>query len=170
MARGKPNPLMLAVLGVAVAAFLTDRLLAPASAADGADAATTALGSTTDPAISEAPAKPGPTLSDRFTAFAERQPLGSDDIASAFAPLGSDREPESVELHQADGKSETSLKLSAVLTRDDGDIAVINGRPMRVGQKIGTIEVLSIDTREVLVQTAVGPITLTLDGPSLQSR
>ncbi|MEO1535166.1 MAG: hypothetical protein AAFS11_06355 [Planctomycetota bacterium] len=169
MARGKINPWMAGVLGVAVVALIADRWVTSANASDanGPPGASVEAAADTE---SGAPPKPrGPTLASKFDAFASADDLRNDPLTDAFGPLEAAETAETA----ADGTAEApdrQLKLTAVLRRDDGDLAVINGRPMRVGETANDVEVVRIDADSVEVRTSVGPITLQLFRPSLQSR
>ncbi len=166
MARGKPNPLMLGVLGVAVAALVTDRFLTSANASEDTGVVE---GTVQSDVVGEALAEPvgdRPTLAERFSEHASD---GEGDIAAAFAPIQVSK-PDTVAGVQEPSKDAPGLRLTAVLRRADGDIAVINGRPLRAGQAFDGGRVLSIRDREVRVHTSVGPITLRLDQPALGGR
>jgi hypothetical protein len=165
MARGKPNRIMLGVLGVAVLALVTDQLLPAESAASVEQASVDATANAEADGSDSRPTRAGPTLSDRFGAFESTQPI---DINKAFAPL----EPASEPVAESEPSAETpeaGVKLSAILRREDGNIAVINGRPLREGQSVDGFEVVSIGASHVDIRTSVGAITLHLERPSLQA-
>lgn len=110
----------------------------------------------------------GPTLADRFAGFdAGERPAA--DIDDAFAPMKSAAE-EASRAQPESASGETGLRLSAVLRREDGDIAVINGRPMRIGEEIDGIRVVSIDAQDVHLETGVGTVVLKLPMPTLQAK
>ncbi|MEO0629939.1 MAG: hypothetical protein AAFY46_04330 [Planctomycetota bacterium] len=160
---------MAGVLGVAVVALIADRWVTSANASDATGPVAGGLDPAAD-AVSAAPSqRRGPTLASKFDAFASADDLSDDPLSDAFGPL---EETEAAEASE-DGTAEApdrQLKLTAVLRRDDGDLAVINGRPMRVGETANGVEVVRINADSVEVRTSVGPITLQLYRPSLQSR
>ncbi len=168
MARGKPNRIMLGLLGVAVLALLTDQLLPASSHADEAFVPTGTEAQAIEAAPSPDALRNGPTLSDRFAGFEQPGEPDRDAIGAAFAPLAT--KDESTGPAAAEPESnEVGLKLSAILRREDGNIAVINGRPLRVGDSIDGARILSIEGQRVRVETAVGAITLELQRPKLQA-
>ncbi|MEO1718479.1 MAG: hypothetical protein AAFR76_15375 [Planctomycetota bacterium] len=169
MATGKRTRIMLGLLGAAVLALVTDQLLPAESGATPTQptGATSESESTAD--FSAPSLRTGPTLADRFAGFDHGERPIEDAIDGAFAPLpASDQAPASGEAEAH--ATEPGLRLSAVLSRDDDDIAVINGRPMRIGEEFEGVRVIAIDGQQVRVETSVGEITLDLLMPSLQSR
>lgn len=159
---------MLGVLGVAVFALITDQLLPAESAASEVQAnanAEVAADVTAEEGVS---GHSGPTLSERFSRYAPASEADQNTITEAFAPLRATG-PATGPTRTTLDTPEAGIKLSAILRRDDENIAVINGRPLREGQSFDGFEILSIDGEQVHVRTAVGAITLELERPSLQS-
>ncbi|MEM8756331.1 MAG: hypothetical protein AAGF47_00935 [Planctomycetota bacterium] len=108
----------------------------------------------------------GVPLADRFEAVAPD--LALDGTASAFGMPKNVRKPAAEPVAALSDDPAVGLRLTSVIARNDGErIAVINGRPLRVGDKIDGAIVVGVDERSVDVETAVGVLTLELARPGL---
>lgn len=159
---------MLGTLGVAVAALMADQFLTSANAADESAAVEISdetAGEDETPVSAKANRA---TLSDRFDAFLS-QADEERSLGEAFAPIAANEPKLATNDVDASSAEEVGLKLSTILRLGDQRIAVLNGRPLRAGQSIDGVRVVAIREREVDVETSVGPITLELDVPTLDS-
>jgi MSHA biogenesis protein MshK len=68
---------------------------------------------------------------------------------------------------EIENETETS-KLRSIRISPDDRVAVIDGRPVRIGDRVGDAVVVAIDLAGVRLQDARGEILLTLYGGSFQ--
>jgi hypothetical protein len=187
MALTKERKMILVVLGLAVGAFLVDRLVLDSGFSEPAQAqASEAV------AISQAPILAGRTpaaepvapqadpavaaqvaLADRLAQLQDSKGFTLTKINDAFARPGGLAPPADLpndrpEPSAAASAAETFQKthrLMAVVASERGHMAIINGRTVRVGQSLDGFELLSVEQRSVLLGKDSVRVQLKLDPP-----
>ncbi|MGP1272666.1 MAG: hypothetical protein ACTS22_04980 [Phycisphaerales bacterium] len=164
----KPKPWALIALAVAGCALAVDQFVLSASATAPADGGAAVAASASDDGSSVVAAPTGPTLAQHFERFRPRPAETSQDrLADAFGTPASLREAEPTAPGAEPVAAEVGLKLSSILTRDGERLAVVNGRPLRVGDQVDGATVSAIDEASVTMDTAIGPVTLRMERPTL---
>jgi hypothetical protein len=138
----------------------------PATAAGAIASAQPGAGST---AAAEQPALPRGTLGEFLSEFDAGAALANaTDMDEAFGVPAGRRSAEAVVESGAQAlPSREGLRLTGILRRAEGDLAIVNGRPLAVGQQVGEAMVLQIGESTVTVQTPIGRETLSIERPSL---
>ncbi|MEO1584647.1 MAG: hypothetical protein AAFR96_08755 [Planctomycetota bacterium] len=153
-------------LGLAVASLGFDRFVLSASATVEAPVSDreAAIDADPDESSAEIAVDRGMTLAAHFDKFY----AASSDVGNAFGrPAQQAVETPARPNGATVVETPVGARLSAILSRGDGRIAVISGRPLRVGDSAAGVTVLSISDRSVVVDTQTGPIMLELDSPTL---
>jgi hypothetical protein len=169
MKLSKSKLALLAMLGLAVAAFLVDRFVlgtaGPSKAAGSNEAAPKTVGAAAAGPASAAPtpaAKPveavetsrppaGPSVADRLKALASRMPnlkgaAARDALALPASWVTTVKTPDDPVPPATDpaGRFLQEHRLTAVLIADNGGLAIINGKPIRVGEEIDGFRLLRL--------------------------
>lgn len=83
-------------------------------------------------------------------------------ISLQYAPVQAElRDPARPE-EFSDGAEDGQLKLNAIIVSPNGQVAVINGRPLKLGDRFGGIKVAKIESNSVEIERNGNRITLYL--------
>jgi hypothetical protein len=163
-----------AVLVVALAAFLADRLLFPPAAAD-ADVLENPSDLLIKPVGGVAKAAPAPQrnpyrvdlLAERLTVAASEHRLELSNVRDAFVPSAAWVSGPKVIMHDNAAESAAAFrdkyKLTAILVGSNGATAIINGRSVKVGQRLGGFTLKSIGNRSTTFAAGENRVELLLD-------
>ena len=165
----KPKPWAVIALALAGGALAFDQLILSASADESATTSDEIELSATNPdgSAETQTMRSGPTLADRFQSYAKASDA-SCDLEKAFDVPSDLREPlTSTPDAVAAPVQELGLRLSSILTRNGERLAIVNGRPLRVGDSVGGAVVSEIAEDSVTLDTAIGLVTLDLKRPTL---
>ena len=167
-----------AVLVVALAAFLADRvfLLPPATTSDAdADAVDNPADLLIKPAGGVAQAAPAPArspyrvdlLAERLTVAASEHRLDLSNVRDAFVPSVAWISGPKIVIHDSAAEAAAAFrdkhKLTAILVGSNGSTAIINGKSVTVGQRLGGFTLKSIDNRSTTFAAGQNQVELVLD-------
>ncbi len=170
-----------AVLGVALLVLVCDQLLFSPGKAGAAETAafhpsvspTARAKATADriPELLAAVRKPEDTLASRLAVVAETQSLDVENMNDAMRapahwfPVEGAAPPVVVEAtgsHEAALKFRSTHQLNAVMANADGGYAIVNGRPLRIGQEITGFTLVEVRARSVVFENAGSIVELRL--------
>jgi len=184
MALTKERKVIIAVLGLAVGALVVDRFLLGSSVSGPAEARATQPAVATEPLAAVSSAATGlPAAEDdpgvaAQVALAERldqiQQAGGftlTDLPDAFSGLAGpesgedDPEPQPQTEAREIETFQRTHRLMAVAASDRGQMAIINGRTVLVGQSVDGFKLLSVAERSVVLGKDAARVQLKIDPP-----
>lgn len=171
MAGAKPKGWAIGALVLAGAALGFDKFVLTASAGDAALPAsdTEPDGSATSPIQGAESRRRGGNLGEMFETYAGSITLTDSEINSAFGvPASATPAPAlPADAEKNETRRDLGLRLTGVLRRPEGDLAIVNGRTLGVGQSVGDITVTAITETSVELSTPIGPMSLSIGRPTL---
>lgn len=93
---------------------------------------------------------------------------GGDDVAALNDPTQPPSRSSSTKSTEKMAAPAVRLELTSILVAPERRVAVINGQPLQIGERIGDYRVLDIQFDEVLVKNANRLIHLTLKGGTVK--
>ena len=150
---------LVAVLGTAMLFLVYDQIHSRSTTPElstQADGAVPAMADTM-PTASVTDSGPALLIAQRLRNLRSSVPAGQG-VANAFAPLSG----MSAGAALVDAASTTQLKLTGVMFTDSAKYAVINGRPVRVGETIGGYRLMSVSRNAAQFRFGQDVLTLTL--------
>ena len=173
-----------AALGLALVSLVVDRLFlggasGPADAAASTSAAPGAPGSATAATAAVAPVAAsldaGEMLADRLDLIARSHALLLDDVHDAFRAAPDWYPPQRAAQGTTDNTAPATVetfpirhRLMAVLQGDGGvDRAIVDGRPVRVGQIVDGFRLLNVTTRSALFERDGQTVELQIAEPAV---
>jgi hypothetical protein len=171
MAGAKPKGWAIGALVLSGAALGFDKFVLTASAGDEAPAASVAASDSAGAPPAQGAESRGRVgnLGNMFDARAGSITLTDSEIASAFGVPAAAKRGAALpgDTDEAEPRRDLGLRLTGVLRRPEGDLAIVNGRTLGVGQSAGDITVTAITETSVELSTPIGPVTLTIGRPTL---
>ena len=176
----KERKILAAILGVGVAGLFLDRVVLD-SGLTGAESASAVLVERAAADLSAPPAllvdesdppSPGPTLADRLEeAAATAESAPSDNVDAFHLPdtwFGTPAQaPEPEARHAAAMEFARTHRVEAVVTSDQMHCAIVNGKAVRVGQRLDGFTLVSVDQRSAVFEAKGIRTRLTIETEGL---
>lgn len=169
MAGKKPNLIHVGIIGVAIGGLAFDKFVLRAEADTVANAETDAQADLTNTSNASVASRNSEPLGERFEMAGQRLAL------PAFRRLDAFSEPAEEVMVQVESENTSSRgtgfssrhQLTAVLSQPSGDIAVIDGRLLKIGDTIEGVELIKIETDGAIFSLGEQEIRLPLARPGL---
>ena len=170
MAGKKPNLIHVGIIGVAIGGLAFDKFVLRAEAGTAGPVDVAAHAESTEVATgTQSDVRNSEPLGERFELASRRMPLPAFRRLDAFSEPAEEvvLQVESEKPSQQNTGFASRHRLTAVLSQPNGDIAVIDGRLLKIGETVEGVELIKIEPNGAIFKLGEQEIRLPLDRPGL---